>query len=197
MSRVLLGDDWCAWRELRLRALADSPSAFGSTLERERALTEAAWRARLDDVDDVCLVADRDGVSVGMGAGYRDLPGLLHVVAMWVEPAFRGQGVAHELLRDLDAWAAARGLGLHLDVNTANVAARRSYASYGFVATGETRALREGSQEVVERMLLRDGRPATTSSTHAAAQPRTFSPAQPLMHSAAQPPTHSAESPPE
>ena len=39
-------------------------------------------------------------------------------------------------------------------MNIANTAARRSYERYGFRGTGETRALREGSAEVVERMVL-------------------------------------------
>ena len=42
--RVVDGDDWRTWREIRLRALRDSPSAFGSTYAREEALTERRHR---------------------------------------------------------------------------------------------------------------------------------------------------------
>lgn len=66
------------------------------------------------------MLAEVDGVPAGLAGGYPDLPGLLHVVAMWVDPA-----------------------------------ARRAYERYGFVATGETRPLREGAAEVVERLVLR------------------------------------------
>ena len=41
-------------------------------------------------------------------------------------------------------------------MNIANTAARRSYERYGFRGTRETRPLREGSAEVVERMVLAD-----------------------------------------
>jgi GNAT superfamily N-acetyltransferase len=154
--QVLGGDDWSRWRELRLRALQDSPSAFGSTYAQELAHEEADWRDRLEDESSVSVLAVTDDVPVGIAAGFPDLPGLLHVVAMWVAPAARGRGVSHDLLGALEDWAGARALRLHLDVNTANTTARRSYQRYGFRGTGETRPLREGSAEVVERMVLAD-----------------------------------------
>ena len=157
MSRVLRvvdGDDWPAWREIRLRALRDSPSAFGSTYEREEAFTEQDWRARLGERDGVRVLVEEDGTPVGMGGGFQDLPGFLHVVAMWVDPRHRGRGVGQRVLHGIDAWARAHGLRLHLDVNTANPVARRSYERFGFAATGETRPLRDGSTQLVERMVL-------------------------------------------
>ena len=157
--RVLRGDDWAVLREIRLRALRDSPSAFGSTYTREAGFDETHWRTRLETDSSVSVLAELDGAPVGMAGGFPDLPGLLHVVAMWVDPAARGRGIGPALLRAVEHWAHERGLGLHLDVNTANATARRSYERYGFRATGETRPLREGSDEVVERMLLADPSP--------------------------------------
>lgn len=149
-------DDWEAWRDLRLRALQDSPSAFGSTYEREAAFDETTWRDRLSarEPTSVAVLACRDDVPVGMGAGFGDLPGFVHVVAMWTAPEHRGQGVGAAVLDALAGWAADGGYRLHLDVNTANLAARALYERRGYVPTGETRPLREGSDELVERMVL-------------------------------------------
>ena len=40
-------EDWVEFREIRLRALADAPDAFGMTLTGALEQTESAWRSRL------------------------------------------------------------------------------------------------------------------------------------------------------
>ncbi|HEX4977208.1 MAG TPA: GNAT family N-acetyltransferase [Nocardioides sp.] len=161
-ARVLTGDDWRTWRDLRLRSLADAPHAFGSTWERERAFTDEEWRARVagwTDPDETvagpAVVAEADGVPVGLGGGFRDEPGMLHVVAMWTDPVWRGRGVGRLVLDTLRSWAEERGLRLHLDVEAGNAGARRLYERYGFVATGDSRPLRPGSTYSCDRMVLR------------------------------------------
>ncbi len=162
--RQTTADDWATWRDLRLRALLDTPTAFGSTYEREAAFTEDDWRgragglstaaARGDGTAGPSLLAFVGNVAVGMGGGFRDLPGWLHVVAMWTEPDWRGHGAGRAVLEHLKAWSAGQGLRVHLDVETTNLGARRLYERAGFVATGETRPLRDGSSYRVERMVL-------------------------------------------
>lgn len=164
--RQTTADDWRTWRDLRLRALLDTPTAFGSTYEREAGFTESDWRGRAGGLANAVALGDGTAgpavlayvgdVAVGMGGGFRDLPGWLHVVAMWTDPSWRGHGAGSAVLGHLKAWSATAGLCLHLDVETTNEGARRLYERAGFVATGETRPLRDGSSYRVERMVLRE-----------------------------------------
>ena len=114
--RRLGPDDWEMFRDIRLRSLADSPDAFGSTLEREQAFTEDDWRRRL--AGPVFAVLDPDPVAVG---GLFDDDGVLHVWGMWTDPAHRGRGHARRILDAADR-SPRRAVQLH--VNIANAAAR-------------------------------------------------------------------------
>ncbi len=152
--RVVGAEDWAAWRDIRLRALRESPSAFGSTYAREVEHEEGDWRERTGDPESVAVLVTDEGRPVAMGGGFPQAPGWLRVVAMWVEPSARGRGVGHRVLDGICGWAEERGLRVYLDVAMGNPTARRSYERYGFVATRETRPLREGSAELVERMVL-------------------------------------------
>lgn len=141
-------DDWRLWRGIRLRALEESPDAFGSTLAREQGFGEAEWRERMR-ASFVVLV---EGEPVALGAGHGDPPGPLHVGAMWVDPAYRGRGLSTLVLDEIAAEAQSQGRGLELDVVRGNGVAERAYRARGFRPTGETRPLRPGSDLVVERM---------------------------------------------
>jgi len=57
-----------------------------------------------------------------------------------VDPSYRGRGLAHGFLRAILAEARRRGCRTAmLDVRPSNVAARRLYASHGFVEVGRRR----------------------------------------------------------
>ncbi|MCW2757630.1 MAG: hypothetical protein JWO46_1376 [Nocardioidaceae bacterium] len=131
--RALTADDWPVWRDLRLRALADSPSAFGSTLAREQGSAEADWRELLTGLSFAAYV---DGVPAAIGAGFAHDDRHVMVVAMWTDPDFRGRGAGGEILEAVVAAARERGLLPHLFVMQANPEAARLYERHGFVRTG-------------------------------------------------------------
>ena len=132
--------EWETLRDLRLQALADSPAAFASTLERELGFDEATWRSRFET--SVQLVALDDGVPVGMVSVFRAPEGEPHLVAMWVAPAARRRGAGALLVRAAASEAAALGAGgLRLYVADHNLGAEALYRREGFEPTGASQAL--------------------------------------------------------
>ena len=151
--RPVVADDWEAWRDIRLRSLRDSPDAFGSTLDRELAFAEEDWRRRLDGSGPAVLAWSGDA-TVGMGAGFLHAPGRLMVVAMWTDPAWRGHGIGSRVLDAVVGWAERHDVRPDLWVADANPAARALYERHGFIATGETEPLRDGSPLTKSRLVL-------------------------------------------
>jgi GNAT superfamily N-acetyltransferase len=130
-------------RAARLRALADSPDAFGQTLDaaREQPLGEWQTAARQSSSGDrrawfvAERVPDRGGPSrvVGVVFGRRRPPEELMVFSMWVDPDERRQGVGRALIEAVEQWAATWGAtSTVLWVFAANEPALRFYLRLGF-----------------------------------------------------------------
>jgi len=140
---VRLGpDDVERLKAIRLRALADAPGAFATTLEEARGWPAARWRAQLASL--ATFVAVRDGVDVGLARGDRDpeAPECAWLLSMWVAPDARRQGIGRQLIDEVVAWARDAGCErIVLDVSDDQVAAIACYAALGFAATGLTGTL--------------------------------------------------------
>jgi Acetyltransferase (GNAT) family len=95
--RKFAADEWRRYRDLRLRARADSPDAFGSTLAAEAGYPDAEWARRLAASADVPvnlpLVAEMRGELVGLAWGriVTSAPDVAALYQMWVAPAYRGR----------------------------------------------------------------------------------------------------------
>ena len=137
--------DWAALRRLRLRALADAPGAFASTLEAELAFPDDVWRQRAgDDLTAASFIAGEGGADIGLARIFAqaDPPGRAHLVSMWVDPGHRRRGVARALIGRAVRWAAEhRAEEVILWVADENAAARRLYEGIGFRPTGERQPL--------------------------------------------------------
>jgi GNAT superfamily N-acetyltransferase len=128
-------------RTVRLRALQDAPYAFASTYEREAAFGDADWVERLTSGSSTFL-ARVGGTTVGTCTGLPPRDDMVELVAMWVDPAVRGFGVAAELVHAVSAWAADQGADrVHLWVTVTNGRAKRFYEKLDFVLTGEQQPL--------------------------------------------------------
>lgn len=152
------GEDWARLRELRLASLLDTPDAFWALHADQARWSEADWRAAIGDA--AWFAARRPsggdlGVIAGADSPEWGEPGGRLLGAMWVEPESRGTGVAESLVEALCAWARAEGAAtLTLWVATGNVRARAFYRRLGFVGTGRTAPLREGSDIVCDELRL-------------------------------------------
>ncbi|MFF7886236.1 GNAT family N-acetyltransferase [Streptomyces sp. NPDC007896] len=138
---ALRPDDWPVWRVLRLAALAEAPSAFGSTLAEWQGQgdREERWRARLAIPGSHNVVAVREGEPVGMASGVpAEQPDAVELISMWVSPAVRGKGVGDLLIGEIARWTVQTGVKtLRLSVMPDNRAAMALYERHGFKDTGE------------------------------------------------------------
>lgn len=153
--RPIRRSDWGDFRHIRLRALAEAPDAFSATLADETALDDTEWRRRATPTpQNVTLLAVESGKIVGLCAVLRNRTDpTARLVAMWVEPDHRSQGVGAALVAEAAAWCHREGVGvLTLWVNEANEAALRLYRGQGFIATGEREPLRPGAEAMMIAM---------------------------------------------
>jgi GNAT superfamily N-acetyltransferase len=137
--------DWEALRQLRLRALAEDPDAFASTLDAEVALPAEVWHRRAEGGPaSATFIARQDGIDIGLAGVFAepDPPGRMHLISMWVDPRHRRQGAARALIDLVVSWAAERRASeLVLWVADQNDPARHLYERLGFRPTGERQPL--------------------------------------------------------
>ena len=131
-------DDWKAWRELRLAALAEAPFAFGSQYADWVDATEDRWRERLSSPGAYQVIASIDGTPAGMAGGFPSADDTAELVSMWVAPAGRGKGVGNALMTALEDSARRIGAAtLKLSVVPGNDPAHNLYLRHGYVDTDE------------------------------------------------------------
>jgi GNAT superfamily N-acetyltransferase len=139
--------DWEASKAIRLRALADSPDVFESTLEQEAAFDDNAWIYRLEGAHQLIAWDDDEPVGTVTGLPNGDM------VAVWVAPEYRGTGLSDRLVNELAEWGRAAGLAeLRIWVVDGNEAGRRLYERTGFMPNGEAAVMRDG---IAERRMSR------------------------------------------
>ena len=150
--REITADDWADFRAVRLRALADAPTAFGMTLEESSKLPEEGWRERAGTPYPT-WIGYAEGAPVAMGGVFAP-EDIGFVWGMWTAPEARGRGWGGRILDAGVAWCRERGLPVVLHVTEGNAGARALYLSRGFVPTGVWEPLREGSDLRIEELRL-------------------------------------------
>jgi ribosomal protein S18 acetylase RimI-like enzyme len=140
----LTGNNALVFKEIRLRALQDSPSAFSSTYERESGLTDAEWIARVEQwngTQAAGFLAMDGEIACGTAGAVLDAGhwGRATLVGMWVAPDRRRCGIGRSLVDTVMDWARRRSARvIELMVTCNNEAAIGLYRRLGFQFTGRT-----------------------------------------------------------
>jgi len=121
------------YKAVRLRALKDTPLAFGSTYARESQFTDIEWNARaerLTNERNIGFLAYCDGSYAGLALCFVDAEDCTRgqIISMWVAPEVRRLGVGRQLIAAIASWAGERGVRtLHLMVTSVNDSAMKFY----------------------------------------------------------------------
>ena len=153
--------DATSLQQVRLAALLEAPSAFGSTYQAEANRPDAEWLQRAGvgsrGSDTATFFAQVDGDIVGLVGGYRKQPSspTVELVSLWVAPRVRGRGVGGLLVDAVTGWATQTGAtSVLLWVTSGNTPAEHLYRSKGFIATGEVQPLPSDPTRDEGRMML-------------------------------------------
>jgi len=140
--REALPSDVIQYRELRLFALQDAPTAFSADYQTHVNRPMSFWEGRLTfDEYGIIFFAEYAGNLIGMtGIRQRESPKTKHsadIFSVYVRPEWRGLHIAEGLLDRCVQWAKAREVNiLKLGVMADNTPARRCYERCGFKIYG-------------------------------------------------------------
>ena len=147
--RQAKSSDVSSYRQLRLEALKNHPTAFGADYEESAARPNEHWQERLktDQNREALFFAEQDGQLVGMTGIFRSMSKKSShkatIVGVYVKPEWRGHHISESMiLRCLD-WAKIQDVVIvYLGVTTTNQPAIRCYERCGFTIYGtEPKAL--------------------------------------------------------
>ena len=134
--------DVIPFRELRLFALQESPTAFSADYQVNAGHPSDYWQDRLkEDDDSVIFFAEHEDQLIGMvGIARGRSPKTKHSAGIWgvfIRPEWRGAHIAEELIKTCTEWAKARAVEIaKLGVVTSNASAVRCYERCGFTVYG-------------------------------------------------------------
>jgi ribosomal protein S18 acetylase RimI-like enzyme len=133
-----------AFKQARLRALEDTPSAFSATFARESQFPDEEWKNRVlrwNGGAGIGFLALDGAMACGIAGSFLvpDDPSRAQLISMWTAPSHRRLGVGRMLVDSVAAWALRRGATvLQLMVTSSNAPAMIFYQLLGFGTTGRT-----------------------------------------------------------
>ncbi|MCP2036299.1 ribosomal protein S18 acetylase RimI-like enzyme [Planomicrobium sp. HSC-17F08] len=160
--RELTAEDAASYRELRIEALTNNPDAFGSVLEDALQKPVETTAESLASQLAVTFGAFWEGQLVGNVTLLREagkkMKHRANVVAVYVTPRARGNGVASRLMEELldyaNEWEGIEQL--YLAVSSNNRSAIGLYQRFGFEKYGtEYRAMKSGDEYTDEDLMVK------------------------------------------
>ena len=151
--RHATSSDIDSFRELRLEALKNHPTAFGVDYEESAARPNEHWleRLKMDKDHEALFFAEYENQLIGMTGIFRGSSKKSHhnsmIWGVYVKPDWRGRHISEALVRSCLEWAKEQRLAIvKLAVVTTNQPAIRCYKRCGFTTYGkEPKALYHGS----------------------------------------------------
>jgi len=130
------------FRELRLYALQDSPTAFSADYDINASRPSEYWHDRLkEDEDSIIFFAEHEHQLIGMmGIARGHSRKNKHSAEIWgvfVRPEWRGLHIAESLIEACVGWATSKAVNIiKLGVLAAGTSAVRCYQRCGFIIYG-------------------------------------------------------------
>jgi RimJ/RimL family protein N-acetyltransferase len=136
--RRAVADDAQHLRALRLEALTNHPTSFGTAAEE---IDKMDWTKRAaGDANEAVFIAEYDGQLVGMTGIFRNTrlkdSHFGFIWGVYVRPAHRGCGIAQALVNAAVEWARYAGVAIVKLTVVPESGARACYERCGFRVTG-------------------------------------------------------------
>jgi ribosomal protein S18 acetylase RimI-like enzyme len=140
-------------RDIRVRALTDTPEAFATRVADVVDQPSEYWEGQIAGADNESrrYVAIANGAWVGMVGTFRSAGGL-ELIAMWTDPSMRGRGAGQLLVESVLRHA---NQPVSLWVIRGNDSAQRLYQRCGFVTQGDYVASEDDPCRTEIRMIHR------------------------------------------
>lgn len=152
--RLTIEEDWEILKTVRLESLLDSPDVFSATYAIVEKYSESEWRDRAAHKTKYqYILAIKDTQAIGIVGGIQNSAPDFNLVAMWVNPKFRGKGIADILISTIKELAISKGHNrIVLSVSPGNSRAVDVYSRHGFVFISEWEVLPLSSGEKNQKM---------------------------------------------
>ncbi len=145
---------WQQYRYLRLKALKEEPQAYASTYEENIKYPDDFWQKRLEkalkDQSQWLFFAVQEDNLVGMAGGFiKDEKDTAHIIAVYVLPEARRQGISRMLINTLITTIKRNKSikKLRVGVNPEQIAALNLYGSFGFTIVKKEKIILGDSKE--------------------------------------------------